>query len=54
MSITDIRPLKAALRDKYRHIRLQMPTEERHAADARIAERVRNLLQYQSCRTLLT
>lgn len=54
MSITDIRPLKTALRQKYRTIRLQMPTDVRAAADERIADRVRSLRQYQSCNMLLT
>ena len=54
MSITDIRPLKTALRQKYRTIRLQMPTDVRATADERIADRVRSLRQYQSCSMLLT
>ncbi len=54
MSMTDIRPIKTALRNQYRTIRQQMSAEARDKADMRIAERVRGLRQYQSCRTLLT
>lgn len=53
MPMNDIRPLKKELRDKYRGIRLQMPSDVRQQADERIAERIRNLHQYHSCNTLL-
>ncbi len=54
MSMTDIRPLKDRLRQKYRDIRLDMPAQMREDADARIAERIISLTQYQACHTLLT
>ena len=54
MSITDIRPLKAKRREKYRTIRHNVTAELRTAADVKIAERVRNLQQYQKCEILLT
>ncbi len=53
MSVTDIRPLKTALRSKYRAVRRQMLPDIRKEADRCIAERIRLLQQYQACITLL-
>ena len=53
MPVNDIRPVKTALREKYRRLRQEMPADERAACDAAIAARVRGLWQYRRCRTVL-
>ncbi len=53
MSITDIRPIKTALREKYRAIRTSMTTDEKKARDEAIAMQVRRLWQYEDNSTLL-
>ena len=53
MSVTDIRPVKTALREKYRRLRREMPPAVKAERDAAIAERVRKLWQYRRCNTLL-
>lgn len=54
MPVTDIRPLKAELRERYKQIRRSMSPEEKQAYDRNIAGRVVSLWQYKSCRLLLT
>lgn len=54
MPITDIRPVKAALREKYRGLRQNMPREIKKSADEAIARQVRRLYQYTECKLLLT
>jgi 5-formyltetrahydrofolate cyclo-ligase len=53
MPLTDIRPVKAALREKYRSIRAAMTEEEKRNVDAAIAQQVRRLWQYEKNTTLL-
>jgi 5-formyltetrahydrofolate cyclo-ligase len=53
MPLTDIRPVKAALREKYRNIRTAMTPEEKKGYDDAIAEQVRRLWQYEKNDTLL-
>lgn len=53
MPLTDIRPVKAALREKYRNIRTSMTAEEKKTYDTAIAQRVRELWQYEKNDTLL-
>ncbi len=53
MPINDIRPLKAALREKYRGVRAAMSAEEKATRDGVIAEQVRRLWQYNNNDTLL-
>ncbi len=53
MSITDIRPVKMALREKYRAIRISMTPEEKNARDNAISAQVRRLWQYENNHTLL-
>ncbi len=53
MPLTDIRPVKAALREKYRHIRTTMTEDEKNSYDAAIAQQVRRLWQYEKNDTLL-
>ena len=53
MSITDIRPLKTELRQKYRSLRQSMPPEIKEQKDAAIAAQVRRLWQYQRNNVLL-
>ena len=43
MPLTDIRPVKAALRAKYRGIRTAMTVEEKNNCDTAIAQQVRRL-----------
>ena len=43
MPVNDIRPVKTALREKYRRLRQEMPADERATCDAAIAARVRAL-----------
>lgn len=54
MSVTDIRPVKDALRRKYRSWRENLPENEKHRLDTAIAEQVRGLWQYRRSTTLLT
>ena len=53
MPLTDIRPVKAALREKYRNIRTSMTEDEKQNYDRAIAEQVRSLWQYDKNDTLL-
>ena len=53
MPITDIRPLKAELRRKYRAIRTELPPECKQEMDRQVLRRVRNLWQYRENDTLL-
>ena len=53
MPLTDIRPVKAALREKYRNIRTAMTEEEKSSYDTAIATQVRRLWQYEKNDTLL-
>ncbi len=53
MPLTDIRPVKAALREKYRNIRTAMTEDEKNSYDAAIAQQVRRLWQYEKNNTLL-
>lgn len=53
MSVTDIRPVKTALREKYKQWRRELPSEEKEAADRIIAQRVVKLWQYRENDTLL-
>ncbi len=54
MPLIDIRPVKAALRDKYRNIRTSMTEEEKKRCDEAILQQVRRLWQYEKNDTLLT
>ena len=54
MPITDIRPIKTELRQKYRSLRQAMTQEIKKEYDDSIAERVRNLWQYSGNSVLLT
>ena len=51
--INDIRPVKTALRDKYRAIRAAMSPEEKDQRDTAIADQVSQLWQYRDNDTLL-
>ena len=53
MPMIDIRPVKTALREKYRAIRTAMTEEERKSCDEGVAAQVRRLWQYKSNHTLL-
>lgn len=53
MSVMDIRPVKAELRQKYRSLRQSMPQEIKAQKDAAIAAQVRRLWQYQRNEILL-
>lgn len=53
MPLTDIRPVKMALREKYRSIRAAMTKDERKKCDDDIADQVRRLWQYKSNHTIL-
>lgn len=53
MPITDIRPIKAELRQKYRSLRQSMPPEIKAQKDEAIAAQVRRLWQYQRNSVLL-
>ena len=53
MPITDIRPIKTELRQKYRSLRQSMPTEIKEQKDEAIAAQVRRLWQYQRNSILL-
>ncbi len=54
MSVTDIRPVKDALRRKHREWREKLTKEEKLQLDTAIAKQVRRLWQYQRSATLLT
>ena len=54
MSIVDIRPMKAAMREHYKQLRRDMSSEQKQAMDRSIARRVTSLWQYKRCRVLLT
>lgn len=54
MPLNDIRPVKTALREKYRSLRQNMPQEIREKADQDIATQVRKLWQYKRNDVLLT
>lgn len=53
MSVTDIRPIKSELRQKYRSLRQAMPPEIKAQKDDAIAAQVRRLWQYQRNNVLL-
>lgn len=53
MPLIDIRPVKAALRTKYRDIRSSMTEEEKASCDCTIAHQIRRLWQYEKNDTLL-
>ena len=53
MPVTDIRPIKTELRQKYRSLRQSMPQEIKEQKDAAIATQVRRLWQYQRNNILL-
>ena len=53
MPITDIRPIKTELRQKYRSLRQSMPPEIKEQKDEAIAAQVRRLWQYQRNSVLL-
>lgn len=53
MPITDIRPIKSELRQKYRSLRQAMPQEIKEQKDDAIALQVRRLWQYQRNNVLL-
>lgn len=54
MSVADIRPIKAGLRQKYKALRAAIPPQEKDRLDEAILARVTSLWQYQRARTLLT
>ena len=54
MSVGDIRPIKATLREQYKTLRREMPPEIKAQRDRQIAGRVTALWQYKRCRQLLT
>lgn len=54
MQVKDIRPIKSQLREKYRQMRLEMPSEVKAEKDGKIAERITKLWQYRKNRVLLT
>ncbi len=53
MPITDIRPIKTELREKYRAIRESMPPDVKAETDRAIAKQVRRLWQYKKTDTVL-
>ena len=53
MSLKDIRPVKTALREKYRSLRTAMTEEEKNKRDSAIAQQVRRLWQYKNNDTIL-
>lgn len=53
MPVTDIRPIKTELRQKYRSLRQAMPQEIKEQKDIAIAAQVRRLWQYQRNTVLL-
>ena len=54
MPVKDIRPIKTALREKYRGLRQAMPPEMKQQRDADLARMVRSLWQYQRNAILFT
>lgn len=54
MPVNDIRPLKTALRQRYRGWREALSPEEKAALDRAVTGRVRRSWQYKSNKTLLT
>lgn len=54
MSVGDIRPIKATLREQYKTLRRELPPEIKAQRDRQIAGRVAALWQYKRCRQLLT
>lgn len=54
MSVKDIRPIKTALREKYRGLRQAMPPQVKQRRDADLARMVRSLWQYQRNSVLFT
>ena len=54
MSVGDIRPIKATLREQYKTLRREMPSEIKAQRDRQISGRVTALWQYKRCRQLLT
>ncbi len=54
MPVSDIRPVKDALRRKHRAWREKLSPEEKSRLDTAIAKQVRRLWQYQRCVTVLT
>lgn len=53
MSVTDIRPIKTELREKYRNLRQNMPPAMKQEYDEAIAKQVASLWQYKKTNTLL-
>lgn len=53
MSVTDIRPIKTELRQKYRSLRQSMSQEIKKEKDLSIADKVRHLWQYENNKVLL-
>ncbi len=54
MQVKDIRPIKSALRDKYKRMRLDMAPQVKAEKDRQIADRVCRLWQYRQNSVLLT
>ena len=54
MPIIDIRPVKTAMREHYKHLRRTMPPEKKREMDREIARRVASLWQYRHNEILLT
>lgn len=54
MQVTDIRPIKSALREKYKRMRKEMPLQLKEKKDRQIAERICKLWQYRQNSILLT
>lgn len=54
MPVKDIRPIKTALREKYRGLRQAMPPQVKQRRDADLARMVRSLWQYQRNSVLFT
>lgn len=54
MPIVDIRPVKIALRERYKTLRRELSPEEKQRRDLRIAGRVAGLWQYKNSRLLLS
>ncbi|MBR7092777.1 MAG: 5-formyltetrahydrofolate cyclo-ligase [Clostridia bacterium] len=53
MPITDIRPVKSALREKYKAMRLSLDSDVKQNWDEAVTRRVLSLWQYRSCEWLL-
>lgn len=54
MQVKDIRPIKSALREKYKRMRLDMAPQVKTEKDRQIADRVCRLWQYRQNTVLLT